>query len=72
MVSGSGEEGMTVTRCSGRRAWLDGETHTCSKSSQHIDERIRTEEIDAPAEEIADTRLGHAKHLCCRFLLDTA
>ncbi len=42
---------------------LDCQAHRSAKPGQHVDERIRTEEIDPPAEEIADARLGHTEHL---------
>ena len=46
-----------------RRTNLDGQTNRRTKASEHINERIRTEEVDTPAEEIADARLSHAQCL---------
>ncbi len=39
---------------------LDGQTNRRTKASEHIDERIGTEEVNTPAEKIADARLSHA------------
>ncbi len=46
-----------------RRTDLDGQTNRRTKASEHIDERIGTEEVDTPAEEITDARLRHAQSL---------
>jgi len=43
-----------------------------TKPSQHVDERIGAEEINTPAEEIADARLGHAECLGGSLLLEAA
>jgi hypothetical protein len=42
---------------------LDGQPNRCTKSSEPIDRRVGAEEVDLPAEEIADPRLHHAQSL---------
>ena len=55
-----------------RRANLHDQTNRRTEPSKHIDERIGTEEIDTPAEEIADTRLRHAERLGGSPLFESA
>ena len=57
---------------SGCRANLDGQAHRRAKPSQHIDERVRAEEVDPPTEEIADARLGYTEYLRGCLLLEAA
>ena len=46
--------------------------HRRAKPGQHVDERIRTEQIDPSTKEIADARLGHTEYLDCSSLFETA
>ncbi len=59
-------------RTSRRRTDFDGKTNGRAESSEHIDKRVGTEEIDAPAEEIADAGLSHAQRLGGRLLFEAA
>ena len=42
---------------------LHDQPHANSKPGQHVDQSVRAEQIDATAEEIADSRLGDPQHL---------
>ena len=64
---------LCIVRTSSRRPTnLDGQTNRRTKASEHIDERIGTEEVDTPAEEIADARLRHAQCLGGSLLFEAA
>jgi len=43
--------------------WLDRETNTCAEASQHVDQRVGAEQVDAASQEVADARLRHSKDL---------
>ena len=38
---------------------LDNELHMTTESGQHINQRVRAEQVDPTAEQVADARLGH-------------
>ena len=59
-------------RPSGSRANRDGQVHRRSEPSQHVDKRVRTEQVDPPTEEIADAWLGYTEYLGCVSLFETA
>ena len=40
---------------------LDREADLCAEACQHVDQRVRAEQVDAPSEEVADARLRHPK-----------
>jgi hypothetical protein len=44
--------------------------HTGSR--QHVDESLHTEQVDFPANKIADPRQGYSKELCGRTLSQPA
>jgi hypothetical protein len=50
-------------RLSGDLEWPDGETDTGSEASQHVDQRVGAEQVDAASEDIADPGLRHAEDL---------
>lgn len=43
-----------------------------AEPGQHVDQRVVTEQVDTPAEEIADTGLGYPDYLGRDTLLETA
>ena len=59
-------------RPSGSRANLDCQAHRRAKPGQHVDERVRTEQVDSPTEKIANTGLGYTEYLCCVSLFEAA
>ena len=42
---------------------LQDKTHAHAEARQHVDQAVRAEEIDAAAQQIADTRLSDLQHL---------
>jgi hypothetical protein len=59
-------------RPSGSRANLDCQAHRRTEPSQHIDKRVRTEQVDPPTEKIANTGLGYIEYLGCISLFEAA
>src|SRR5713101_6369181 len=52
-----------VAQPSGRGADLHRETYLRSEPGQHVDQCVRTEQVDPPTEEIADAGLSHTEYL---------
>ena len=55
---------------SSRWTKLNGQAQRSAKPGQHVDQRIRTEQVNTSTEEIADAGLGHAEYLPSRLLLE--
>ncbi len=63
---------MCGRRQSRYRANLDCQAHRRTEPSQHVDKRVRTEQVDTPAEKIANTGLGYTEYLGRAFLFEAA
>src|SRR6266850_464586 len=52
-----------VAQPSRRGVDLHRQTYLRSEPGQHVDQRVRTEQVDTPTEEIADAGLSHTEYL---------